>query len=230
LLTVLSLAAVGSAETRTDDRGGQRPAKAEAPADDLSTGILVGTSEAEIRIEKVLDELTELEFIEAPLTDVIHFLKGKHHIEIQIDNRALEESGVAPDTPITRNLKGISLRSALRLVLRDMKLSYVIVDEVLLITTIEHAKTILQTKIYRVDDLIDDGNFEEIISVITGSVAPTNWAETGGTGSIRQFTSAPSLVIRQTEEAQQEIRHLLVALRKARNLELAKPQGETKSD
>ena len=67
--------------------------------------------------KKITDELhspTTLEFIETPLADVVDYLKDLHNIEIQIDNKALEDVGGSTDTPITRNLKGISLRSALR--------------------------------------------------------------------------------------------------------------------
>jgi tetratricopeptide (TPR) repeat protein len=109
---------------------------------------------AEVKIIKALDEPTELEFIEAPLTDVIDYLKTKHQIEIQLDNKALEEAGVAMDTQITRNLKGVTLRSALRLMLRDLELTYVIRDEVLLITTVSNAETIMTTKVYPVADLV----------------------------------------------------------------------------
>ena len=110
---------------------------------------------AEVKIVKALDEMTELDNIqEMPLTDVIDYLKTKHDIEIQLDNKALEEAGVALDTPITRNLKNITLRSALRLVLRELDLTYVIRDEVLLITTTAQAETIMTTKVYPVADLV----------------------------------------------------------------------------
>ncbi len=41
----------------------------------------------------------------------------KHHIEIQLHNKALGDVGIGSDTPVTKNLKGITLRSALRLML-----------------------------------------------------------------------------------------------------------------
>ena len=109
---------------------------------------------AEKKINDALKSPTQLEFIETPLQDVIDFLKDFHQIEIQIDQRALDDVGIGTDTPITRNLKGITLRSALRLLLRDLDLTYVIQDEVLLITTPEEAETRLSTKVYPVADLV----------------------------------------------------------------------------
>jgi hypothetical protein len=108
----------------------------------------------EQRINRELQEDTELEFIETPLGEAIDFLKDLHEIEIQIDTGALEDVGIDIDTPITRNLKGISLRSALRLILRDLDLTYMIRDEVLQITTPEVADTHLAVKVYPVGDLV----------------------------------------------------------------------------
>jgi len=109
---------------------------------------------AEEKINNELQEDTALEFIETPLSEAVDFLKHLHEIEIQIDTKALEDVGIGTDTPITRNLKGITLRSALRLILRDMDLTYVIRDEVLLITTPEEAESQLATKVYPVADLV----------------------------------------------------------------------------
>ena len=64
------------------------------------------------RIRKQLDEPTSIEFVEAPLQDVIDYLKDLHNIEIQIDTKALEDASIGADTPVTRNLKGITLKSA----------------------------------------------------------------------------------------------------------------------
>ena len=111
-------------------------------------------SPAEKKIRKALDSPTSLEFTETPLNDVIDYLKDLHNIEIQVDNKALDEAGVASDTAITKSLKGISLRSALRLMLGPLELSYVIKDEVLLITTKEKAENELVTKVYPVADLV----------------------------------------------------------------------------
>jgi hypothetical protein len=109
---------------------------------------------AEEKILNSLQDNTSLEFIETPLADVIDYLKDLHGIEIQIDTKSLEDVGIGSDTPITRNLKGITLRSALRLMLKELDLTYVVRDEVLLITTPEEAQSQLITKVYPVADLV----------------------------------------------------------------------------
>ena len=62
---------------------------------------------AEEKITLELDENTNFEFIETPLRDVVEYLKDLHEIEIQVDQKALDDWGIGTETPITRNLKGI---------------------------------------------------------------------------------------------------------------------------
>jgi hypothetical protein len=109
---------------------------------------------AHVRIQQALEEPTELEFVETALGDVVGFLKDRHGIEIQLDLRALEAAGVASDTPVTIDLRGITLRSALRLLLRQLDLTYAVKDEVLLITTPEMAATMLESRVHRVTDIV----------------------------------------------------------------------------
>ena len=78
---------------------------------------------AEKKIEAALKSPTQLEFVDTPLTDVIDYLKDYHQIEIQLDKKAMEEAGTGSDTPVTKNLKGVSLKSALRLMLNDLSLT-----------------------------------------------------------------------------------------------------------
>lgn len=112
---------------------------------------------AEQRISEALQEpMTSvgLDFTETPLEEIIAFLRDEYDIEIQIDGPALEELGLRADEPITVNLRNISLRSALRLMLKGLELTYVIRDEVLLITTEEEALNTLTVKVYPVADLV----------------------------------------------------------------------------
>ncbi len=115
---------------------------------------LANTSPTELKIRGELDKPTQMEFIETPLQDVVDFLKDYHHIEIQLDRKALDDAAIGSDTPVTRNIHGVSLKSALRLMLGEMGLTYVIDNEVLLITTREVADQKLATKVYPVADLV----------------------------------------------------------------------------
>jgi len=110
---------------------------------------------AEKRIEEALRSPTEVEFPGVPLSEVINYLEDLHAIEIELDEKALQDAMVDADRElVTKSLKGISLRSALRLILRDLNLTYMIKDEVLLITTPEKTEQYLTTKVYPVADLV----------------------------------------------------------------------------
>jgi hypothetical protein len=111
-------------------------------------------NENEERILAALDDKTVLEFTDQPLSDAIQYLKDRHDIEIQLDEKALEDEGIGTDTPVSRNISGITLRSALRLLLGELDLTYVVKNEVLLITTKAEAEALLVTKVYPVGDLV----------------------------------------------------------------------------
>jgi uncharacterized membrane protein YgcG len=112
------------------------------------------SSKAEERIAAELDKQTEVAFTDTPLTDVVTFLSDYHNIPIIIDNEALTEEGIAADTPVSRTLTGVKLRSALKIILQPLQLSYVIEDEVMKITTAAKEKERLQTRVYPVGDLV----------------------------------------------------------------------------
>lgn len=120
---------------------------------------IAGKGDAEIRINNALQgPLTSvgLDFPETPLEEVIDFLRDEYNVPIQLDAAALDELGISPDDPVNVNLNNVSLRSALRIMLKPLDLTYIIEDEVLLITTEEYAETRLVVKVYPVGDLVID--------------------------------------------------------------------------
>ena len=175
------------------------------------------------RIEAALNGPTEVNFVDAPLQEVIDSLKELHEIEIQIDSKALEDVGIGIDSPVTVNLKGITLRSALNLTLRKLSLTWLIKDEVLLITTPEEADLQLTTKVYDVADLVVCRDEHDVVSddydslsdIITSTMKPTSWDGVGGPGSIQGETlgTARVLVVSQTRDVHEEIADLLAKIR-----------------
>ncbi|NCY02446.1 MAG: hypothetical protein EBX36_05930, partial [Planctomycetia bacterium] len=117
---------------------------------------LANPGSAEKRLYDALDQtVDDLNFQETPLRDVINQLKDKFDIPILADKKAFEDAGLDLDTTlVTQSVSGISLRSALRLLLGDIDLTYLIKDEVMLITTKEKAAENLVIKVYPVGDLV----------------------------------------------------------------------------
>jgi len=157
-----------------------------------------------------------LEFSDQPLESVLDFLQEQYGIPIQLNVQALEEAGLSVDEPVTVNLRNISLRSALRLMLDRLELTTVIRDEVLMITTPEDAAARLITCVYDVRNLVGVRQQKEdvrsLIDAITACVARTSWADHGGTGEIRALRRG-AFVIAQTAAVHEEIARLLEAVR-----------------
>lgn len=200
------------------------PPKPGANLDQASQAPLTLTlqSPVEAHIRAVLKQPTELEFANTPLPEVIAALKAKYQIEICLDTSALREQGIAPDTRITVNVKGVTLRSALRLLLRSCTLTFDVRDDVLLITTPEQEANHLLTCVYPVEDLAlvrePSGelraDYAALMETIRNTIEPTSWEEVGGTGTIVPLENRMCLVVRQTEEVQEQIDQLLQTLRR----------------
>jgi hypothetical protein len=177
----------------------------------------------EQRIRGALDDGTELEFVETPLTDVVEYLKDLHKIEIQLDAKSLEDAGKGSDTPVTENLKGLKLKSALNLLLRKHDLTWIIHNEVLFITTPEYAASLVECRLYDVRDLAGEREsadskaiLESLATTIRTAIMPQSWSNAGGNGTMSLYlhNGICALVISQTHEAHSRIENLLTDLRK----------------
>jgi type II secretory pathway component GspD/PulD (secretin) len=160
-----------------------------------------------------------LDFSDTPLEEVVNLLQDDFDIPIQIDIPALDEIGVGSDEPVNINLRNISLRSALRLMLKQHQLTFIVDDEVLLITTPDEADSRIKVCVYDVRDLVD-GNaasaLDELTDVVTSSVSADSWAQSGGgRGSVRSYP--PNLlIISQSQGVHQQIQDLLKRMRQMR--------------
>jgi hypothetical protein len=180
---------------------------------------------AEAKIREALNGPTVIDFVETPLQDVIDYLIDAHQIPIQVHKRAFDDAGIGTDTPITRHLRGnVSLASALNLILSDLDLTYVIGNEVLLITTEADARTRTVLRTYEVSDLVDPMQYaEQLADVIrTAVIKPAiARAQPGGPGGEELppddrraiITFRNTLIVRETERVHAEIEALLAELR-----------------
>lgn len=186
-------------------------------------------ADARQRIERVLNApLREpLDFVEAPLRDVVEILAESYDIPIQFDMPALDAVAASPDAEVSARIANVTLRSALNLMLKSAgaePLTYVVADEVLLITTQEEAETRREVVVYRVDDLIapltpwdDDADYDRLIDVIVATVENESWMENGtGEGEIQPFPPG-MIVVTQTARVHEQIESLLARLRKTKH-------------
>lgn len=186
---------------------------------------------AEQAILDALEKPTQVDFHQTSLQDIVDVLKDEHLIEIQLDSKAIAEYGLESDTPVTARFKNVSLRSALSLLLKPMELTWAIRDEVLLLTTLDVADSLLFTRTYPVGDLGGEADFDSLRQAITGTVSPISWDEVGGPGNIVIVPGSQSLVVSQTRPVHEAILTLLRSLRAARESQGPPPKrlsGEAK--
>jgi hypothetical protein len=179
----------------------------------------------EKKILLALEEPTKFEFADTALSDVVDYIKQKHQIEVQLDNKGLADAAVDPSAPITRSVDGIGLRSALRLILEDLDLMYVVQGEVLKITS--KADVTFTTRVYPVGDLArteaGEDDFDSLVEAIVNGVDPTSWDASDGPGTASVVPTAKCLVVYQTYAVHDEVLQLLRALRMGRELLEEKP-------
>ncbi len=190
----------------------------------VSGGVSIGANAAEERIKAALNSPTAINLKDTSLTETAAYISRLHGINVQIDTEAMEDVGLSPDdTLVTANLGGMSLRSALRLILGKYDLTYVIRDEVLMITTPEEAEMQLKTKLYPVTDLVrykdPSGelwtDYDSLIATITSTIQPESWEDVGGPGSISpmSYQDTEVIALRQTDEVHDEITSLFARMR-----------------
>jgi hypothetical protein len=165
-----------------------------------------------------------LDALKAPITvdfnndtfsSVIEYLQKVTGQTILVDKQALEEANISYDTPVTLRLPKVSTRTALKRLLADLGLTYVIKEEAIQVTTPARAKEMMVTRVYYIGDLIavtdpflpaplNDlqaaQSIATIIQTVQSQVDPQSWSVNGGNGSIVYDPVRMSLIIKNSAE------------------------------
>lgn len=179
------------------------------------------------RIERLVAQVRNIVFHNATLKDVVSYLESSG-IPTYVDERALEDVGLAADTPVSFRRGSIRLSDGLYLLLRPLDLIWTIRHGRLVITTPEEEEDQLTTCVYDVRNLVElvpvplwNGGFETrtayqydfdtLLNLITTTVAPDTWDEMGGAGSVEPYWTRRMrvIVVSQTYEIHQRIEALL---------------------
>ena len=166
--------AAGPSKSDIGGEGKVNPANASATWDFKPRSPLVK------RIEQALLRDTEVAFNDIPLEEALNYVKDFHSIEIILDKEALRADGIATDSQVNLNISGVSLSSALNLLLEPLKLDYVIKNELLVITTRSTADETMETRVYNVAR-ISHLTPKELVEIIVGSSDVQN-TQGGGAG------------------------------------------------
>jgi len=150
----------------------------------------LGADPSEQRILLSLRTKRDVSLNKLPLKSAMERFSDAYGIPIVLDEPSLEEETVRPDEPVTLHVPHISLRSALRLILDPLHLTYVIDNEVLKITNrrnsanmlcVYEVRVLLSVGARQTEDSISTWN---LMSTIETSIEPDMWANAGGTSTM----------------------------------------------
>lgn len=189
------------------------------------------------RINKALGKTVSVDFQDTPLSAALRKLGDLMEVNMALDTRSLEEEGLKPTAPVTIIASGVTARSALKLILEPMNLTFIVESEVIKIVSRQRSKGAMIVKTYSIADLrpvlqkdlpgkTEADVFSELRRLILTTIDPDSWDESGGVGSIREHRETDSLVVRQTADVHAAIVDLLRQIRRLKGF----PQRVDKVD
>lgn len=177
-------------------------------------------SEKEKKILTALSKTIHPDWQNMKFDSVIDELQKLIGVPLAIDRKSLEDAQIGTDSLVNFSMpQAVSTRTVLRKVLADKGLGYVIKDETIYITTLNHARDMMTTRSYPIGDLVtpvgsvpgapvqsEDALVKFIIDSIKRSVDPMSWEGEAGRATITYNPITKSLSIRQSAEVHLSLR------------------------
>ena len=110
-----------------------------------------------LAIEAKLKDTISLNVDKQPLSEAITFLQNYTGLNVVLDPKALNDEGLTSAAPVSLTVNNVQLKTALKLLLRPLGLTYRVEDEVLLITS-PGSTAQMYPHTYYVGDLIMPAN------------------------------------------------------------------------
>ncbi|MBI3860634.1 MAG: serpin family protein [Planctomycetia bacterium] len=209
------------------DKPDLSPAMSEMPAGPAAP-IVTAAEQRESAIHRALGETISVDVNDVPLDEAVRDLAQRAAVPIEFDREAISDDGISLGKLVTLKVPRITPRSALRLLLDPDQLTFVVANEVLLITPTSRAADLLEVRVYDVTDLVlvadskapGRADFISLMNMISCSVQPDSWEDLSGPGSMSRLSLGTRRVlsIRQTQRAHAEVDRLLTDLRYGRKV------------
>jgi hypothetical protein len=186
-------------------------------------------AEGNREVEAKLAATLNVDFQATTLGEALTYFADKAGVNVVLSRAAKDfmlTEGIDLDDPISLRLKRVPGRLALRFALEELGLAYHVEEGVVVVTPGKEGKrpARLQLRFYPVGDLVGaGGKADNLIEVLTKSIAPSTWSEQGGSGTIAYFTEGRTLIVTQTAVVQDQIEALLTKL-----IDLAKKTKQEK--
>jgi hypothetical protein len=172
-------------------------------------------TDKEKAILEALKKPVKVDYNMETFQSVIDHLSRQMGQDIFTDKQSLGEANITYDTPITlRFNKPVSARTALKRVLADVGLTYVIRKETIEVTTPARAREMLTVRTYYVGDLLsvvspllprvaNDFQMIQAIGMILSeiqNIEPESWEGKGGPGTVTFDPVRMAIVVKQSAE------------------------------
>jgi len=147
----------------------------------------------------ILDQIVDIDLTDIPLSEALDDLSDELAINILLDAAVLRDDGLSPEEPVSLQAMGITLRSALQMLIEPLELVAFEDEGLVRVTTTRGQEQYLRTIIYTVGPLIEsveveDGeeyvihDFGVIETALSRCVAPLTWIEAGGPGLMKELS------------------------------------------
>ena len=198
-----------------DDRPYVLPSNwAELSKQHLKNNMLTETERA---ILKALSATVSVDFKDQHFSGVVDWFQHQTGQTIVLDKTALDDAGVNNESTINVTLNKVTTRTALKKVLADLGLTYVIKDESIFVTTPAKAKDMMTVRTYYIGDLVGgyDVGFNgalsqyqalaavaQLVQMVQNNIDPDSWAANGkdGGGTIVFDPIHMALIVKQSAE------------------------------
>ena len=136
-----------------------------------------------LAIEAKLKESISLNVDKQPLSETITFLHNYTGMNVVLDPKALSDEGLTSAAPVSLTVNNVQLKTALKLLLRPLGLTYKVEDEVLLITSPQASTDQMIPRTYYVGDLIMPVNKSQQnpLSAATNALGTSNAGDVNST-------------------------------------------------
>lgn len=177
--------------------------------------LLVQMTAKEKAILDALNSPVSVNFKGSRFEDVIRELEKVSGQSILLDKQSLDEAQISYETPINVTLNNVTLRTALRKVLADLGLAYVIKDQTIQVMSAPKTRELMTVRSYYIGDLLFVAGFtlppaysqlqmaqtvSQLVDMVQRTIDPGSWQINGGPGSVTFYPATMSLVIKQSAE------------------------------
>jgi hypothetical protein len=171
----------------------------------------------EVALLKTLNSTMSVDYDNAKFKAVINHLQDKTGLTIIVDEASLNDAGTDYDALVTFRIQKVTVRTVLKKILGDNRLTYIIKEGTIQVMTPKKAAEHAVVRAYQIDDLVAPSpqmqmmfgpfiaqakmmqNAQQLMNLIQATIEPDYW-QPNGPGTIAFFAPTKSLLIRASAE------------------------------